>query len=249
MKQIHMVLIYSLTLFACDQETQPVEASAAGSSSSGGSGGGSSADGGLADSGTLLSCPDGDVVVNAWPIHAEQACIDLDEGVAVGCGSPQLTDGLGPPDARFVRSCWKQSASSDLYLATVPLQNLHTGVSEWEACDQADLSLLGNSSADALAISVCGSSGICERFAGTTCSADDTCLSLPCGGKNSAYSADGCERSPGADCSSDAECAADELCAFIELQVSWACGYEPSGVCSCGGPGPLGALGGRCAKR
>jgi hypothetical protein len=34
MNPIHMVLVGSLALFACDQETQPVEASAAGSSSS-----------------------------------------------------------------------------------------------------------------------------------------------------------------------------------------------------------------------
>lgn len=254
MKPTHMILIGSLSLFACvDKTTQQNGASVAGAPSSDGGGppsaGAPSSDGGSSDPGTPLSCADGDVVVRAWPIRLEEECISLAEGMSAGCGSPHLTDGFGSSDAQFVRSCWKRAGSGDLYMATVPLQNLHTRVNEWETCNAADLNLVSSSSNDALAISTCESAGTCERFAVTTCSADDTCAGLPCGGQNSAYSSDGCKRVQGADCSDDSDCASDEICAFIERQVSWTCGYDPSGVCACGGPAPLGALGGRCAKR
>jgi hypothetical protein len=162
--------------------------------------------------------PDHIARLRVQPIDESRGCVDVTRSAAieVGCASPSI-----PVGRVYYRECWENRENGTVVIAPVPLANLRDR-SEWKLCtDQTP---------DMYAACV---ENACAVHRATTCSLQDTCEQIDCGGSWSPYRRDGCERDKGEPCATDDDCDAPLICSLFQPQNATHCGYRPSGECGC----------------
>jgi hypothetical protein len=155
-------------------------------------------------------CPDGCQRVKIYPeVPPAEACIDVYvEGFeACACG-----------DLELGRGCAKFGPDGALYRVPLGAEFPGTDVTECSA-DEADRVLHACEFEQ------------CEVKPPSSCSVEDTCAELGCGGFE--FDSDGCRRP---ECASDEECPEDQRCLTTSITAGF-CDYSPGGeTCNCGGP-------------
>ena len=157
-------------------------------------------------------CPEGCFELGGNPVDLAAGCADPDTSVVVACTCEQV----GPILLPYPMTCRRRVSDGAVFW----MQDLElVDASAFEACSAEEA---------AAAERLCGIEQ-CEVRPASTCSFEDTCAQINCGGPQ--FDENGCQRPT---CEEDEDCASGEECVHLDATFTSACDMA-SGTCQCSG--------------